>query len=724
LAEAMQRASAAYARQDWTEAEQLCLAILQTRADYLEALNLLGIIAVQTNRPQLAAELFGRAATAVPGHAVVHNNHANALSTLDRLGEALAAYDRALRLKPDYAEALNSRGGILHRLGRFADAAASFGQALAVKADYAEALYNRSLALQELDRNEEAVLDLERALAFAPQFAEAHYNLGNALRDLRRPDQAARSFARAVQAKGDFAPAHNNLGSALESLGRHAEALQSYDRALEIDPHLAPAYFNRGRIREDLGRVDEASSDYERALDIDPSLDWLPGAWLYLQLRRCQWRGLMEKMENILSAVVEGRRAAQAHTVVFVSDDPALQRRAAAICAQQSATFTRPLGPIAAHSRHDKICLCYFSGDFHNHATAQLAAGLFELHDRARFEVFGFSFGPDKSDPMRQRLAAGFDRFIDVRAKTDREIAELSREMEIDIAIDLKGFTRDSRTGIFARRAAPLQINYLGYPGTMGSSFIDYIVADRIVIPPETREHYTERIIYLPDSYQVNDRRRQIAASSPSREELGLPAGGFVFCCFNATVKITPEVFRIWLRILAEAPGSVFWLLADNDTARRNLRDAAAAAGIDPERLIFAPQLPPAEHLARCRAADLFLDTFPCNAHTTASDALWAGVPVLTRMGQSFASRVAASLLHAIGLEALITRSEREYEVLAVRLAANPQEIASLKRCLTERRDSAPLFDTPRFASRIEEAYMRVHERRQRGEEPQDIRLQ
>jgi len=724
LADAMRRANAAHARNDCIEAERLCRAILAARADYLEALNLLGIIGAQSGRVELAVELFGRAASAFPGYAIVHNNHANALRTLGRLADALEAYDRALLLNPDYAEAHNSRGGVLHQLGRFADAASSFDRALAVKADYAEAFYNRALALQDLDRNEEAVLDLERAVAINPGFAEAHYNLGNALRDLKRPHEAACSFERAAQVKADFAQAHNNLGSVLEGMGLHAQALRSYDRAIEIAPDLAAAYFNRGRMREDLGSVDEAAGDYERALDIDPTLDWLPGAWLYLQLRRSEWGGLREQTSSILSDVAGGRRAVQAHTVIFVSDDPAMQRRAATICAQESATFVRPLSAIARPARHDKIRIGYFSGDYHNHATAQLAAGLFELHDRARFEVSGFSFGPDKSDPMRQRLSAAFDRFIDVRANTDREIAQLSRDMELDIAVDLKGFTRDSRTGIFARRAAPVQINYLGYPGTMGSSFIDYIVADRIVVPPDERRHYAESVIYLPDSYQVNDQRREIAALNSSREALGLPAEGFVFCCFNANVKITPDVFESWLRILSQVPGSVLWLLGDNATAQRNLRGAAAGRGIASDRLIFAPYLPPAEHLARYRAADLFLDTFPCTAHTTASDALWAGVPVLTRVGRSFGSRVAASLLSAIGLEALITGTEREYATLAVRLATQPEEIARLKRCLIERRDSAPLFDTQRFTTQIEEAYLMVHERCQRGLEPQDIEVQ
>jgi predicted O-linked N-acetylglucosamine transferase (SPINDLY family) len=365
--------------------------------------------------------------------------------------------------------------------------------------------------------------------------------------------------------------------------------------------------------------------------------------------------------------------------------------------------------------------VAYFSADFHNHATTHLMAGLFERHNRGKIELAALSFGPDIRDEMRVRLSAAFDQFLDVSAKSDREIAELSRELAIDIAVDLKGFTQDERHRIFSYRAAPIQVNYLGYPGTTAGQCIDYIVADRTIIPPESRPQYSEKVVYLPNSYQVNDRQRKIADREFSRAELGLPSAGFVFCCFNNAYKITPDTFDGWMRILRQVDGSVLWLLEDNRTASNNLRREAEARGVVAARLIFAPRITPAEHLARHRAADLFIDTLPCNAHTTASDALWAGLPVLTRIGESLAARVAASLLNAVGLPEMITTTREQYETLAIDLAADPRRLATIAEKLRRNRLIAPLFDTELFARHLEDAYMQMYERHQAGLSPAEI---
>ena len=350
-------------------------------------------------------------------------------------------------------------------------------------------------------------------------------------------------------------------------------------------------------------------------------------------------------------------------------------------------------------------------------------AGLFEQHDRARFEVVGFSFGPDKKEAMRDRVAASFDRFIDVRDRSDRDVALLARNLDIDIAVDLKGFTTDSRWKIFAHRAAPLQVNYLGYPGTMGADYMDYIIADRVLIPDDSGKYYSENIIYLPHSYQANDRKRPIAERLFTRQELRLPDSGFVYCCFNNNYKITPAIFDGWMRILGQVRDSVLWLLADNPWAERNLRREAAARGVAAERLVFAGRLPAAEHLARQRAADLFLDTLPYNAHTTASDALWAGLPVLTRAGTSFPSRVAASLLTAIDLPELITTTPEDYERRAIELARNPEQLSAIRARLARNRLTTPLFDTGLFARHIETAYVQMYERYQAGLAPAPIHV-
>jgi len=398
-----------------------------------------------------------------------------------------------------------------------------------------------------------------------------------------------------------------------------------------------------------------------------------------------------------------------------LTDDLALQRQAAEIWMRDKCPENPGLGALPVRMPGSKIRIGYFSADFHNHATMFLMAQVFERHDRSRFELVAFSFGPDTQDAMRARAVAAFDQFLDVRTRSDEAVAALSRELGIDIAVDLKGYTEHERTGIFALRAAPIQVNYLGYPGTMGAPFIDYLIADPVLIPAEARVQYTEKIAYLPHSYQPNDTHRIIADRVFTREELGLPEKGFVFCCFNSSYKITPQVFDVWVRILQQVPGSVLWLFKEHAATELNLRREAVQRGLDPARLVFAPRMELPEHLARHRQADLFLDTLPYNAHTTASDALWTGLPVLTCMGQSMASRVAASLLHALELPELVTQTEQDYEALAVSLAQTPDKLRTLCTKLQENRLTSPLFDTDMFTRDIERLYTRMHTRHLQG---------
>ena len=390
-----------------------------------------------------------------------------------------------------------------------------------------------------------------------------------------------------------------------------------------------------------------------------------------------------------------------------------LHRQASAIFAHYQYPANGALGPIAKYPKEQKIRVGYYSADFHNHATGYLMAELIELHDHHRFECIGISFGPKHHDQMQLRLEQSFDQFIDASAMSDIQIAQLSRELKIDIAVDLKGFTQHCRTGIFAYRAAPIQVNYLGYPGTMAAEYMDYLIADKVLIPEQSQGAYSEKIVYLPHSYQVNDRQRVISDKVFTRAELGLPEQGFVFCCFNNNFKILPAMFESWMRILKAVEGSVLWLYQDNEGAVDNLKKEAKARGVDPDRIIFAKRLPLEEHLARHRQADLFIDAFPYNAHTTASDALWAGLPVLTLMGQSFAGRVAASLLTAIGLPELITTTPAAYEALAIELAKSPEKLTALKQKLSNNRLTTPLFNTPQFTQDLERAYVQMYERYQ-----------
>ncbi|HEX3483611.1 MAG TPA: hypothetical protein VHT51_01035, partial [Micropepsaceae bacterium] len=373
--------------------------------------------------------------------------------------------------------------------------------------------------------------------------------------------------------------------------------------------------------------------------------------------------------------------------------------------------------------RHDKIRIAYISTDFRAHAVAFLIVGCFEHHDKSRFETTAISLHPDDGSETRQRIVAAFDRFIDVQAMSDAAVAAKLRELEIDIAIDLNGYTGDARTGILGHRPAPVQVNYLGYPGTMGAPYMDYLIADPMVIPSQDRVHYSEKIVYLPHGYQANDRKRRIAERTPTRHEAGLPETGFVFACFNNTHKIGPEMFDIWMRLLRDVEGSVLWLFEDNAEAAHNVKRETVARGVSAERVIFAPRVMPPEHLARTRLADLFLDTLPYNAHTTASDALWMGLPIVTCPSTTFPSRVAASLLHAIGMPEMVTSSLAEYEALAGALARDPVRLAAIKAKLIRNRDTEPMFDTARFTRYLEAAYTGMWERHQAGLPPESFAI-
>ena len=681
---------------------------------YADACNNRGDTLQQLGRFEEALDSFEHAVKLKPDYAEAYYNRGNTLLELKRLEAALDSYERALKLKPGFAEAYNNRGNTLRALGRFEAALDSYERAVKLNAGYAEAYNNRGNTLQELGRPEAALDSFERALKFKPGFAEAYNNRGNTLRELRRFEDALGSFEQALKLKPNYAEAHCNRGNTLRGLRRFEDALDSYERALKLNSCFAETYKNRGSTLRALGRFDEALESYERALYLRPDLDWLYGAWLLFRRHRCEWKELDPHIGYLIDKVKQQRKATPPFALLALTDSLAIQRQAAQILVDARYPEA-PSRPPLKRRAGNRIRIGYYSADFQDHATAYLMAELFERHDRGRFELVGISYGPDNRDEMRMRLSAAFDHFVDVRTKTDSEAAALSRDLGIDIAVDLKGFTEGARTGTFSRRAAPIQVNYLGYPGTMGAPYIDYIVADPILIPPESREHYAEKIVYLPNSYQVNDRKRRISDKEFTRAELGLPPTGFVFCCFNNNFKITPSTFDGWMRILEQVEGSVLWLLEDNETAADNLRREAEARGVEPARLLFARRMPLPEHLARHRAADLFIDTLPYNAHTTASDALWAGLPVLTCMGESFAGRVAASLLNAVGLPELITATQEQYEAMAVALAGNATRLAELKEKLSRNRLTTPLFDTERFTKHLEDAYTQMYRRHQAG---------
>jgi predicted O-linked N-acetylglucosamine transferase (SPINDLY family) len=699
-------------------AAALIRSALARNPDHPEAYSNLGAVLRKLGEFDESLACYDRALSLRPRYAEAFVNRGNALHDMNRREEALASYDCALSLNPDHAVALLNRGSVLQDLGRHEDALIAFDRALAVKPDYPEAHLDRGDTLQDLQRHEEALACYDRALTIRPNYVKAFNNRATALRELKRFDDALTDLDRALSLEPNYLEALNNRGATLQGLLRPEDALVCYDRALALKPDYAKALHNRGTALAELQRYSDAAETFAQLIALHPDYDYAIGNLLKCRLHCCAWDEVGLLRRRIEEAVDRGKRAIVPFAFLAASSSEASQLR----CSQTYVADRYPASPAPMWSgqryRHDRIRITYLSADFHDHATTYLMAGLFELHDRGQFEITAVSFGPDTGSPMRQRLQRSFQRFVDVRALSDREVARTLRESEIDIAVDLKGLTANSRTGIFAHRPAPLQVSYLGFPGTMGADYIDYIIADWKVIPPEHDAFYAEKIARLPGSYQVNDSKRSIAEHTPIRAEAGLPGEGFVFCCFNSSYKIDPSVFAIWMRLLREVRGSVLWLLDDNMAASKNLRDQAVRAGVAADRLIFAPRLNLDEHLARHRLADLFLDTVPYNAHTTASDALWAGLPLLTCTGSTFAGRVAGSLLIAAGLPELITQSLEDYEALALQLATTPSMLAAVRGRLSRARHDCALFDTERFRRHLEFAYMAMWDRQQRGEPP------
>ena len=513
---------------------------------------------------------------------------------------------------------------------------------------------------------------------------------------------------------------HNNLGIALKDLGQLDDAVKSYEQALAIKPDYAEVHYNLGTTFQEIGKMDEALTSYDRAIILKPDINYSFGNLLHTKMHLCIWDDLENRLNELTNKINNGEKVIVPFALLALIDNPDIQRKAAEIYANEEHPKSYLLSKIEPYPKHKKIRIGYFSADFRDHPVAHLTAELYETHDRNQFEIYAFSFGSDTKDEMNLRIKSGVDHFHDVRMMSHKAVAMFTRSIELDIAVDLGGFTQNSRTGIFAMSAAPIQISWIGYPGTMGANYYDYLVADQTIIPEKNQKYYSEKIVYLPN-YQINDSKQSPSATIFTRKDLGLPETGFVFCCFNNTFKITPTTFDGWGRILEQVDGSVLLIYADNESAKVNLTKEIVLRDINPNRLIFGKRLPKPEYLARYRVADLFLDTLPYNAGTTASDALRMGLPVLTCVGKSFASRMAASVINAINLPELITTTQEQYESLAIELATNPEKLKIIKDKLVNNLSTAPLYDTPLFTRRLESAYLTIYDRYQHGLGPDHI---
>jgi protein O-GlcNAc transferase len=674
------------------QAERLYGAVLPQSPGRADAWHLAGVCSHQRGDHTTAVVRIQRAVELDPHNPGYRNNLGLALKALHRFDQAIASFQHALRLNPQYATAHVSLGNILKDQGELDQAAAHFRIALTHKPELAEAHNNLANVLKRLGRHQDAVTHYQTALRIRPELPEAHHNLGNTLKEQGRLEEAVASYQQALRIKPDYPEACLHLGHVEKALGRSADALASYRQAR--------------RLNADDAEIRCALIGQMQAL--------------------CEWEGLdalmaAQRRDVGDSAAPPIAPFAFLRTPSSAEEQYQCAQKFARACFQPFATLRDKLAFTHQRVAKPKLRIGYLSADFHQHATAYLIAELFELHDREHFEILAYSYGSDDGGPMRMRLAAACDRFVDLREHSLADSASIIHADRIDILVDLKGYTRHARSEILALKAAPIQVHFLGYPGTMGTDFIDYLITDHVVSPPAQAQYFSEKLVYLPDCYQVNDRRRVIADAAPSRQHCGLPDQGIVFCCLNSPYKITPEIFDIWMRLLLAVPGSVIWLLQGDAVQTKNLIREAGRRGVAPARLVFAPKLPHAEHLARYRCADLFLDTFPVNAHTTASDALWAGLPLLTCCGETFVSRVAGSVLHSIGLPQLAVSNLHEYEMLALQLAQQVHELPALRQHLERNRLICPLFDSRRFAANLERAYKTMWQRYLDDAPPQAI---
>ena len=752
VVQALRQAWGLHQQGQLAQAETLYRDVLRMQPDNSDALHFLGVLESQRGRREAGLALIDQAVAINPRNTAAFYNRGGILRDMARFEDALQSYDRAIALKADHIGALNNRGAVLHDLKRYSEAVASYDRAIAVKSDNADVYCNRGNTLAELGRFEDALQSFDRALAVDTGSAAAHFGRGNALASLSRLEEAMASYERALSIAPHDASILNNRGNVLVRMSRHeeavesftraiivnpryaeackargdalihlkrpAEALVSYDQALGARPDYAEALYGRAHALSELKRDEDAIAAYRHLIGLRPDHAYGPGMLLHAARTACDWKDHDALVSEIVQGVREDRRVVTPLAFLAVSESEADNTQCSRILMHDK--FKPASDPLwrGGRYRHDRIRVVYLSADFGAHAVATQIAGVFERHDRARFETIAMSYGSNDKSAMRARLERAFERFIDIQGQSDAQFAAQIRTMEADIVVDLTGLTGRSRPGILALRPCGLQVQYLGFAGSLGADHVDYILADSTVIPEHNQRHYAEKIAYLPQSYMPADSGRSIAPQ-PSRSEAGLPERGFVFCAFNNTYKFSPAVFDIWMRLLLGVEDSVLWLPSVSDAARRNLILEAGARGVVAPRLVFAPYAASgADHLARLSLADLFLDTRPYNAHSSATDALWAGVPVLTHPSDTFAGRVGASLLKACGLDEMIAETAAAYEGTASRLARDRAAHMELKAKLGRNLQSCPLFDTTGFTRNLEAAYSIMWESHQCGREP------
>lgn len=650
----------------------------------LNVRNQLSVVLIEMKRPQEALDILAKILSENPNYVDALVNQGKALFETGQLNKAINSFECALSKDRTAIEAYIGLGSSLRRLRKPNEAQAVFDKACSIEPNNHILLNSKALLLQDLKRFDEALASYDKAISFKGDYAEAYNNRAIMLQDLKRFDEALASYDKAIRFKADYAEAHSNKGIALQALNDWSGAINSYENALSTNPDLA----------------------------------FLRGSLVHAKAQVCDWGNFDEDVSSLIDDIISGKCVVHTFALLALKDSPTEHLKCAEIYAKKQEFSIGSMPPVV---RRSKIKVGYVSSDFRNHPMPQVIGEIIKRHNRNQFAIFGFSLLPDDGSMLRAKIKSSFDEFYDCHSLNDSQVHELIREKEIDVLIDLNGYTTHCRTEIFAGRPAPIQVSYIGYVGTMGVPFIDYIIGDRIVFPKNAAEFYSEKLVRMPNSYYSRDRSLAPSSAPQKRSDHSLRDDQFVFCCFNAAYKILPSVFDCWMRILKSVDGSVLWLLEGNAIAVVNLKREAEARRVSSDRIIFAPKMSLPEHLARHQCADLFLDTLPYNAHTTASDALWLGLPVLTCLGEAFAGRVAASLLNAVGLPELVTHSEAEYETVAIRLAKSPNELAALRQRLVQNKLSSKLFDTPLYVKHLEAAFEEMYERYHSGLPPDHI---
>ena len=670
----LQKAVSLFKSGNLNEAEKICNVIKKNDPNNLINLNLLGIILFQKKE----------------------------------FSNSIKIIKESISLNFEQAETHNNLGIANLEIKNFVDAIEAFKNSININPKFVEAYINIGIAFKEINKNQEAIENWQSAIQLKKNNPRAYNNIGNVYFEMNKPEISIEYYNNAISFDNKFYNAYFNRGNAKQKMNLLTESIQDYTEAIRIHNNYAEAYVARGNSLRNLNKLSDTLKDYEKGYKINPNYQNLFGNIFYIKKNLCDWKNYKNEYLFLNNNIQKENKMINPFISLSTFDSLEIQKKMAREHFQKKLKKKNNLSNNILFKNikiKDKIRVGYYSSDFKNHAMSQLLAGLFETHNRDDFEIIGFSLIQNKSDDVKERIIKSFDTFIDVSTKSEKEIAEISRNLHIDIAVDLMGYTKSNRFEIFIEKCAPIQINFLGYPGTLGSDCIDYIIADKTLISKEDEKYYSEKIIYLPDTYQSNDSKRIISEKKFSRKDFNLPDDKFIFCCFNKKYKIDPNMFEIWMNILKKANNSVLWLLDDENESTTNLLYETELRNVDPKRIIFSKKISTHDHLARHSLADLFLDTFPYGAHTTASDALWSGLPIITKRGNSFASRVASSLLKAISMDNLITSTDQEYQDLAVKLATDKKELNLIKDKLSKNIKTEPLFNTVLFTSNIEKAY-------------------